>query len=256
MNTTTTHVRVPSAGQRDGFHVTLALAMTGTAYLGFWFTYFSPIFGRSYPDVSPIVHVHGWSFFIWYILLPVQAGLVRIRRVSTHRRLGMASLGLGAIMVVVGLIVSAVQVALAQRPDGSPFWQLMALPILAIWLLFTVFYVAAMVRRRNRVVHRQLIVLASAVALSAATFRVVLQIGGFTPATAVIGCLVPVVFVLAAMVYEHRRNGSISVLYAVGGAAMLVIISGAFALTLSPGYGVVERSAAWIGEVVSPLYPL
>jgi hypothetical protein len=212
------------------------------------------MFARSYPEVSPLVHVHGWSFFIWYLLLPVQAGLVRFRRVSTHRFLGLASLGLGAVMIIVGLIVSSVQVDSARRPDGSPFWQVMALPIFSIWVLFTAFYVAAMQRRRNRLEHRQCIILASAVALAAATFRVVLQIWGFTPLTAVSGCLMPVLFVWAAMVHEYRKRGQVSRIYTAGSAAMIVVIGGAFALSLTPGAGPVESAVAWLGSVVNPLY--
>jgi hypothetical protein len=32
-------------------------------------TYFGPLFRGAYPEVSPLAHVHGWSFFGWYLLL-------------------------------------------------------------------------------------------------------------------------------------------------------------------------------------------
>lgn len=254
MSVTAARVPTSPAVRRDSFHLGLAVALAGTAYLGFWFTYFSPMFARSYPEVSPLVHLHGWSFLIWYLLLPLQALLVRFRRVSTHRMLGLGSFGLGAVMIIVGLIVSAVQVDLARRPDGSPFWQVMALPIFSIWILFTCFYVAAMQQRRNRIVHRQFVILASAVALAAATFRVLVQIWDFTPVTAVAGCLVPVLFVWAAMAHDYSRRAQISRIYAMGSATMIVVICGAFAFSLTPGAGAVEHAVAWFGSVVSPLY--
>lgn len=108
-------------------------------------------------------------------------------------------------MVVVGFIVSVVGMHRALQPDGSPFWRLMGLPIFSIWALFTTFYGAAMVQRKRRVYHRQLIVLASATALTAATFRVLVRFFGFTPEIAVAGCFAPLLFVAAAAVHEYRR---------------------------------------------------
>lgn len=252
-----TALRVPArsaAAPRDSFYLGLSLAMAATAFLGFSFTYFMPLFAGRYPDVSPLVHVHGWSFFAWYVLLPVQAGLVRIRRVGTHRVLGTASLALGFVMVVVGFIVSAVQADLAQRPGANPFWELMGLPIFTIWILFTVFYGAAMLRRRDRFAHRQFIVLASAVALSAATFRLVVRAAGFSPLTAIGGCLVPLLFVVAGGLHEYRRRRRVARIYALGGVAMLVLIVGAFGLSLSPGHGIIEGAVGWLGSSVRPLY--
>ena len=39
-------------------------------YLGFSFTYFGPRLRGTYPPTPAAVHVHGWSFFAWYLLLP------------------------------------------------------------------------------------------------------------------------------------------------------------------------------------------
>jgi hypothetical protein len=157
-------------------------------------------------------------------------------------------------MIIVGLIVSAVQVDLARRPAGNPFWQVMAVPIFSIWVLFTTFYAAAMLRRRNRFEHRQFVILASAVALAAATFRVLVRVWDFTSVTAVAGCLVPVVFVWIAMLYDFRRRAQISRIYVVGSVAMIVVIGSAFVLSLTPGSGSIENGIAWFGNVVNPLY--
>ena len=83
---------------RDPFFFWLTVATSFSAFLGFFFTYFSPIIAGEYPDVSPPVHIHGWSFFAWYLLLPLQAGLIRSRRISVHRALGVASVALVAVM--------------------------------------------------------------------------------------------------------------------------------------------------------------
>jgi hypothetical protein len=44
-------------GQRGSFYLWLSLAMSVTAFYGFWFTYFEPLRQGAYPQVSPMVHV-------------------------------------------------------------------------------------------------------------------------------------------------------------------------------------------------------
>src|SRR5688572_379219 len=205
--------------KRDVFYLWLALSMTTTAFVGFWFTYFGPLFRGAYPEVSPLVHVHGWTFFAWYLLLPAQAGLIRTGRVAAHRTIGLASIALGALMIAAGLIVSAVRIDMASGPNGDPFWQLMGVPIFAIWILFGVFYTAAMYLRRRPADHKRFIVLASAVALSAATFRILVRLFGFAPWVAIAGCLAPLAFILTAMVHECRRVHSVSPVYLYGSSA-------------------------------------
>ena len=239
---------------RDSFYLWLALAMTATAFIGFWFTYFGPVFRRAYPEVSPLVHVHGWTFFAWYLLLPVQAGLVRTGRVAAHRAIGLTSIALGALMIGVGLIVSVVQIDMALRPDAAPFWQLMGLPIFSIWILFTVFYIAAIRLRRRPADHKRLIMLASAAALGAATFRILVRIFGFAPWVAVAGCLAPVSFILVAMVHEYRQRHSVSPAYLLGSAAMTVLIGGAFLLVMTRRATFVQESVGWVGQMLRPLY--
>ena len=243
------------ARTRESFYLGLAVAMSFTAYFGFWFTYFGPMSAGNYPTVSPIVHLHGWTFFVWYLLLPAQAGLIRTSRVAIHRRVGLTSIALGAVMIAVGLIVSTVQVDLARRPDGNPFWRLMGLPIFAIWLLFTFFYGAAIYQRKNRAIHRQFIVLASAVALGAATFRIVVQFLGMTSWTSIVGSLLPVLFIATATMYEYRNGRSGRVL-AWGGSAFLALAGAGFLFAMTPGADFVENGIGWIGTVLSPLYPL
>jgi hypothetical protein len=240
--------------QRDSFHLWTATALSGTVLVGFWFTYFGPIFRGSYPDVSPIVHVHGWSFFAWYALLTAQAGLIRSGHVALHRTLGFASIALAAIMIGVGLIVSTVRVHMALEAGGDPFWTFMGLPIFSIWVLFTAFYSAALVRRRRAAEHKRLMLLASAVALGAATFRIFVQVLGFTPWVAIVGTLAPIGFIGAAMIYDRRRLGSVHRVYVWGLTAILAVVGGAFVLGVHPGGAVASRGVAWVGNVLTPLY--
>lgn len=239
---------------RSPFYFLLALAMSCTVFTGFSFTYFGPLFGGGYPRVSPLVHVHGWTFFAWYMLLPIQAGMVRSGKAATHRTLGLASVVLGVLMIGVGFLLSVVQIDMARGPDGNPFWQLLGVPIFWIWVLFTLFYVEAIRRRRRVDQHRRLIVLASAVALSAATYRIVARVLGFGTWVAVAGTLACVLFPLAAMIHDRLRRGTIHPVYRWGVPAIVLTIGGAFLVGPTPGGDVMERGLAWIGRALRPLY--
>jgi hypothetical protein len=236
------------------FYLWTAVAMSGTVLLGFWLTYFGPLSQGTYPQVSPIVHLHGWSFFTWYALLMVQAGLIRSGRVPMHRTLGLASTVLGAVMISVGVIVSTVRIDMALGPDGDPFWGLMGLPIFAIWILFTAFYAGAIYCRRRAATHKRLMLLASAAALSAATFRIVVEILGFERWVAIVGTLAPTGFILAAMIHEYRSVGKVHPVHLWGAPATVGLIGTAFFLAMTPRGEAVKQGLAWVGRLLKPLY--
>jgi uncharacterized membrane protein len=246
--------RMADSKRRTSFYLWTATAMSATVLAGFWLTYFGPLSRGTYPKVSPLVHLHGLSFFGWYALLIAQAGLIRSRRLTTHRTIGLASIVLGAIMITVGLIVSTVQVDGALGPDGDPFWGLMGLPIFSIWMLFAGFYAAAIVCRRRPAVHKRLMLLASAAALSAATFRIVVEILGFERWVAVVGTLAPVGFILAAMIHDYRTVGRVHPVHQWGGPLTVGLIGVAFFLAMTPRGEIARQGVAWVGRLLKPLY--
>lgn len=240
--------------KRNSFYLWIAVAMSCTVFVGFWFTYFGPMFRDTYPQVSPIVHVHGWTFFAWYLLLIVQAGLIRSGQVAIHRTLGLASIVLGAVMVIVGLITSTVRIDMALGPDGNPFWKFMGLPIFSIWILFTFFYIGAIYYRWRVADHKRLMLLASAAALSAATFRIVIQLLGFEYWVAIVGTLAPNLFLFVAMIYDYRSMGKIHRVYLWGVPATIGLVGGTFLLVMTPGGEVVKQGVAWVGRLLMPFY--
>lgn len=245
---------VPQAGRHTSFYVWMALALSCTVFVGFWFTYFGPLFRGAYPPVSPLVHVHGWSFFVWYVLLTTQVALIRSRRVAIHRTLGLASTVLATVMIAVGLIVSTVRVEMSLGSDADPFWALMGVPIFSIWILFTVFYAAAIYWRGRAADHKRLLLLASAVAASAATFRIFVQGFGFERWVAMVGTFGPNLFLVAAMIRDYRDLGRIHRVYLWGVPAMNGVIGGAFLLVMTPAGEAVKQAVAWVGRLLKPLY--
>ena len=145
---------------REPHYLRTAVALSATAYLGFWFTYFGPNLRGTYPTAAPAVHLHGWSFFAFYLLLPLQAGLIHARRVRLHRTLGWSSLALAAVMTATGTLVLGVQMATALASPEPGFWSAWGLMIFATLVLFIGFYIAAIVLHRDRASHKRLMLVA------------------------------------------------------------------------------------------------
>ena len=236
------------------FFLALSTAIAFSAFLGFYFTYFSPLFAGQYPEVSPAVHIHGWSFFAWYLLLPIQAVLIRSRRISVHRTLGVASVGLAAVMFLTGLLVVSVRVAQADVRSGTEFWRFFGPVIFSTLLLFVGFYVAALATRRRGPYHKRFIVLASCGALGAATFRILQAVVGFALWVPAVGILLPNLFVVVAMIRDRIRDGEVHPAYRFGLPATLVVEAGVFGATiLYPGHALTTL-LGWTGEALSFLY--
>lgn len=234
----------------DSAYLWLALSASAVTFTGFWFTYFSPMIGGRYPEVSPIVHLHGWSFFLWYLLLPLQAGLIRSRRIATHRRLGYASIGLAAAMIITGMVVIGVQMDLASQPDGSPFWQALGPGVFVTLVLFAVFYILAIRFRRDRGFHRRFILLASTGGLGAAGFRVVAQVLGPGFAAGFIGILLPNVIILTAIAVDLRRGDGLHRAYRWGLPVSVALEVGVILSTPYLPGRVLSEGLAWVGRLL------
>ena len=242
---------------------TLTLAISATAFLGFYFTYFGPMAAGTYPTVSPVIHVHGWSFFLWYLLLPSQALIISSGRHRLHFRLGSASVLLVAVMTLTGLVVSSVRIAGAIASDaGDPvgdFWERFGLVITFGLFLFVGFYVAALTKRRQPETHKRLIIVASASALPAAVFRILVAFGGFhwlSPPSWVLPAAIflPNLFVLAGALHDLKAHRSVPPAYVVGLVVALAVGTLGFALATNPAGDPLRRALAGFADVVGLSY--
>ncbi len=220
----------PRAG--SWFYLGMAVAISVSAFTGFAFTYFGPVLRGEYPEVSPVVHVHGWSFFAWYLLLPLQALLITAGRRRIHMTLGGASVVLATVMVFTGILVAAVRIEQglsAEDPNElTVFWRDFGQLIMFNMLPFALFYTAAIVRRRNAEMHKRLVIMASASALPAAIFRIIVGFGGFywlaTPAWVMPAAfLLPAVFIVIGMIRDRISRGVVHRIYIVGLLILLFV---------------------------------
>ena len=219
--------------------------MSVAAYWGFAYTYFLPNLSGNYPPVSAVVHVHGWSFFLWYLLLPLQALLIATDRRRLHIALGGASLALAAVMVFTGVLVASVRIdqgLAATAPDElTIFWKEFGQLIMYNMALFVGFYLAAILRRNRPEVHKRMMVLASASALVAALFRIIVGVAGFywlaTPAWVMPAAFfLPLAFVGVGCLYDRVVLGAVHRAYLVG-MPILVVVHGLGLITAGTAAG-------------------
>lgn len=253
------------SGLRAGspFYLVMAVAISLTAFTGFAFTYFGPVIRGAYPAVSPVVHVHGWSFFVWYLLLPLQALLITAGRRRLHMALGSGSIALAIVMVFTGVLVAAVRIEhglSAQAPDEfTEFWKDFGQLIMFNMLPFVLFYTAAIVNRRQLDRHKRLIIMASASALPAAIFRIIVGFGGYywlaTPAWVMPAAfLLPAVFFVFGMVRDRLAGGAVHRVY-VGGVLILLIVHGiGLIIPGTPAGNAVSRIMALFARAFGALY--
>jgi hypothetical protein len=244
----------PAPVRSQSSYFWLCLALSATVFYGFSITYFQPMVAGAYPETSPTVHLHGWTFFLWYLLLPLQACLIRARRVSVHRALGTLSLGLAAAMVGTGMVVIGTQMNLSLQPDGSPFWQGMGPAVFATLILFIIFYTRGILARRDRDRHRRLMLLASAGGMGAAGFRVMTTFLGFTVAAGVAGILIPNLFIVAAILVDQRRGRPVHPVFRTGLPLSVGVEVAAFLITPTPIGHALAEALGWVGRVLAPLY--
>ena len=116
---------------------------------------------------------HGVLMTGWYVLFFVQTWLVRTHRVATHKRLGWFATGYAGLMVVSGIAVAIHGTGRDVRVphfDGIPPLIFMGFLFVLIGV-FAVIVAAAIMLRRRRDSHKNLMLLSLFSMLSAALFR-------------------------------------------------------------------------------------
>ena len=249
-----TDAAFPRPSRRSADFLLLAVAIGLTVLTGFWFTYFGPIMSGSYQNASPLVHLHGWSFFGWYALFIVQATLVRSRNLPLHRTLGGWSIGLAALMVATGMIVVGVQMRDALASTEPGFWSEAGPAVWSTLVLFTGFYVAALLYRRESPLHKRLMVVASAAGMGAATFRIILFTFGPSAWLMPVAITVTNLFILAGMAFDLSREGRIHRAYVIGLPTCFAVELGVYYATPTPVGQALARGLAWVGTTFGFLY--
>jgi hypothetical protein len=238
------------------FFPALAILISATGFAGFAFTYFGPIISGSYPPAGFPLHVHGWSFFLWYLLFPLQAVLIARGKHSQHRTLGLISVALVVLMTFTGVLVLTVRVEEALRNGAPQVWLLYGPLFLSNLILFIVFYAAAIYMAiRNRFqAHKRLIIVASATGMGAGFSRVMMFLTDFHPLSIPAGTLGCGLFIIIGMSYDQFTRRAVHPVYWIGVAALLMIELSVLPQVNGDAVGWINQRLAAIGDHLGILY--
>jgi hypothetical protein len=113
------------------------------------------VMGRSTFRAPPLVHVHALVFMGWVAYYVLQNALVAVGSVRLHKRLGWIGAGWAAVMVVLGITITALMV----RRGAAPFFfepaYFLIMNAMGV-LVFGALTAAAIVLRRQTAWHRRL----------------------------------------------------------------------------------------------------
>ncbi len=241
----------------------LALAMSITAYWGFSYTYFRPALAGVYPEAALAVHIHGWSFFLWFLLLPIQTFLIAVGRRRMHMTLGGLSMVLAVVTVFTGILVASVRIsdgmAAVEPNEFTTFWKDFGQLIMYSMLLFAGFYGTAIAQRRNPEFHKRMMILASASVLPAAIFRIIVGMSDYywlaTPVWVMPAAfLLPAVFIVLGMLHDRITLGYVQRAYLIGLPVLLVVNVMGILLAGTGAGEIVSEIMASFAKVFGGLY--
>jgi hypothetical protein len=159
------------------FFVGMALVMIAISIAGFLPAITDSATRRA--PLSPLAEAHGIVYFLWLLLYLAQSLLIANRRVDLHRRLGLTSIGLLALMIPLGFVTTTAMVRrgfdlsgdqqIDPHSNGQTTLDAPTASVfnLAALVTFAILAVAAIVYRRRPDVHKRLMLFANITLISA-----------------------------------------------------------------------------------------
>jgi hypothetical protein len=165
-----TREQLPPVRRNRFFYVAMTVTAAAIVFAGFARTYYLKHLFANAPIV-PLVHLHGFLFTSWIVLLFTQVTLVAAHRTDLHRRLGVLGGILASLMVIVGPMTA---IAAAKRgfvvPGGPPPLVFLAIPFFDI-VVFAILVGCALYFRRRPEIHKRLMLVATIAILPPAIAR-------------------------------------------------------------------------------------
>lgn len=200
-----------------------ALALGALMFAGFARSYYLRAFLPA-RHLTPLVHFHGILMTGWIVLFATQATLIRMGRVTLHRRLGVAGTALSAAIVTVGSLTVAA--AIGRRFPGIGPARFARIFVefdgLSLWL-FGALVLAAVLWRARGDVHKRLMLCATVALLPPAVGRIAEHLLPGSDWNLIIAAAVTVAFALVCALIDTLRLRRLHPAMAAGGACVLVV---------------------------------
>ena len=224
--------RVTTRRRDNRFYTSMGVVAFAVAMVGF-----NAAIRSSTGAVTPTVRVHAALFTAWLLLFIVQSRLIGTGRIALHRRLGVFGAALAGTMIIVGFRVSietarrGFKIDTLHDPLAYLVFPLGDLSAFAVLVALAIWY------RKRPMVHKRLMLLATAGALmNAPLAHFIAGFHAFDTAPFVI--LLPMVLLLSSSaVYDKVTLGKIHPVSLWGAIALFVYAN--------LRAGLIGPSAAW-----------
>jgi len=175
--------------------------------------------------------IHVWSFVAWMTILTLQIGFIRFRRRDLHRLLGPIILALIPVMAISAIATEIYSERFYAAKDPEEF-RFFILPLITV-VLFTITACGGFIMRHDPPAHKRMILLATSVILSAATFRwwgaAIFAAFGFN-AWLMSDWLGPTMLIVSAVLYDTLTRGRVHRVLAIGAPLYLAAFAASIAI--------------------------
>ena len=149
------------------FYLALSAFIALLVFVGFWPTYFGPLFAGTV-DKIPFIHFHAAIYVGWLALFTAQTWFAATGRLRAHKRLGKIGIGYGALVLLVGTAAAFTMFAIRVRAGEMERAQLSLLGPLVDMVIFAPFFAASVYYRSKPQLHKRLMIVATTSLLIAA----------------------------------------------------------------------------------------
>lgn len=215
---------------RDPFFFYFSCLMLAIAVGGFGLN--AIVNPQSIPPNYTDLIAHGICMTLWYVLVVVQAGLIRARNITLHKRLGKSS-----VVLAIGILVSGILVSINKYARSED--AVIVMSSVVMLGSFIVLYAFALYHYKRPVIHKRLILYASLAMLIPALGRLTRALG----INEFLSLVFLILLALAPLVYDRKT------LKKVQGVTVIGIVTIIVGLGLIVGIGLSESWANFLASI-------
>jgi hypothetical protein len=199
------------------FWITVVMALF--IFSGFGLTYWIPMATGSLAPLPPVVHLHGFFYFSWIVLLIVQSILINAKKVQVHRSLGTFGIAIGTGVLILGAFMTVLSVRLG-GPDPSPTSNALSYLSVVAVLSFGALFFLAIGNTSKPENHKRLILFATINLLPPGINRLYMVSFGLMAPPLLATYLTMDALAIAMLVHDWRKHGKIGAAALTGAACV------------------------------------